>query len=231
MRKLEQYAEFTADYFLINEGRLFRKLANGGIKEITTLDRDRLLVQFAGELYRALDIAWVLHHGYFPRREIISLDGDPQNMHVTNVVPVRTRRHRFYALSVLGGFTHKLSKSKFPTEAACAEDWRLCVNHMYRSELNIVLTEDAEDLAILKALIGRPKPANFPPTAKPRLRRAIKGSRPSLDHVWHKATQQWVKVPPACCVADDIQVRAGYVLQGFSEFAYDSATNSVKPVK
>ena len=234
MLKLAQFPQFAPDYYELIDGKLFRKQVNGKLKQVTLLDRERLICNFAGEIYRAVDIAWMLIYGIFPTCNVICLDGDPLNLTPENLVPVRTVRHRCHPLQYPNGWKHKLSEQFFGSVTTCASDWLVCAQSAYRSDRVLIVREEAKKLELLRANSADiPRPAFFPKPFVPkrRISRAAKGARPSLDHVWHKDTEQWVKVPPACCTADDIQVRAGYVLQGFSEFAYDLASNRVKPVK
>jgi hypothetical protein len=148
------------------------------------------------------------------------------------LLPVRVKRYRFRPFQVLDGWQHKLSKEVFANPSACAEDWAAITTGIYRDEKRLVVAEEKALIALRDAnLVDQPRPLDFPPVCvSSRMRVTNKGERPSKEHVFHKATQQWVKIPPACCVADDHQVRAGYVLQGYWKFAYDKATQRVLPV-
>lgn len=219
MKKLQLYPEFVSDYYVMDEGALYRKLANGELFKVTTSDRSRLVTTFCGETYKALDIAYFLYYGYWPKRTTICLDGDIYNLRPENVIAARTKRYRFVPVHSLQGVSHSLTKNTFKTLAECYNDWHLIVQHRYRTEMRIILAEDAREIELVKANSGhREKPSFFPTCYKDKLAKP-KPARPSKKHVW--SGKDWVIVPPAINVADDYKVRAGRVLEGYSVFAYD----------
>jgi hypothetical protein len=227
MKKLQLYPEFAADYYVMNEGSLYRKLANGELFKVTTSDRSRLVTTFCGEVYKALDIAYLLYYGYFPKRKTLALDGDQYNLSLDNVVAARTKRYRFSPMNLPQGITHNLNKLMFPNHTACYNDWLLIVTHRYRTEMRLILAEDAREIEIVKANAGsRPKPSFFPTCYEDKLvKRVEKPPKPSKKHVW--SGRDWVLVPSAINVADDYKVRACRIMEGCSVFEYDSALQQV----
>jgi hypothetical protein len=235
MKKLQQFPELVYDYFLIDEGKLIRKLACGKLRPVTTFFHDQLIVTFAGQQYAACDVAWLLHYGVWPTRELVYADGDPRNLREANLLPVRQRRYRFRPAQSTFGWSHKLSTDHFTSQALCAADWFRVSTDIYRMEKRLVLTEEAQLATIRRdSYVERPRPPlpplPRPPTKPMKLKLSERPARPSKSHIWHIASAQWVDVPPACCVADDQQVRAGHVLAGYSVFAYDAAAGKVLPV-
>lgn len=226
MKKLAIYPEFAKDYFEILGKDLFRRLANGNLKKITLIDRTRLVLNFAGEIYTALEIAYILHYGYFPKRTIITINGDPFDLSLHNVAALRGKKYRCCVRQFNGYFMHGLSKTQFTTNAAAYQDWCSVTQHIYRSEMPLVLKEDAFERQLLLENIGRPRPSDFPAyyMVKTR-RRAIKPPRPSKEHVW--SGKEWVIVPKAINVADDYKVRAQRVLEGYTKFKYDENLQQV----
>lgn len=231
MKKLAMYPELAADYYQIIGSDLYRKLANGGLFKVQTHDRSRLVTTFAGEVYRALDIAWVLHQGYWTKRKVISLNGDPFDMSLQNVVAVRNKVYRCYIIQHLKHFTHGLSKNTFATNAEAYADWSSTVQHIYRTEMPIILREEAWEREIVASnKLHRARPADFPAhclSEQEKFARSPKNrpARPSKKHVW--SGKDWVIVPKPINVADDYKVRAARIMEGYSVFEYDASIQQV----
>lgn len=231
--------KIALDNFLVLEHKLYRKMATGDLRRVTTVDNaappveavviscniGKLVVQIDGRRLRAADIAWTLHYGNWPTLPLFIADGDPHNMAKENLLAIRGQAYRPRIRVAPGGFVHNMARKLFSSPELAREDWRRCVAEMYRHEQPHVLfaeeVQRKQAAPIVLAPVRAPRARVAPNPDKPRRPPPVAGKE------WHYWQGEWVSVPVACHVADDYMVRIRAVLAGAKSFVYDDEAGRV----
>lgn len=210
--------EHILETFVVDNGALFRRLAKGALSSVTSLQGGQLCVKVFGERIKAMDIAWCLYYGNWPSYLLTLLDGNPHNVSMDNIMPVRVKQLRCRLEHDSRGWRHSLSKQIFASEAQARKNWTVFAREHYSRDLAYIIELERVDrerrLATLAAqpalrpapLKHRPRGLAFgtgqpSPAGKPRKPEKISG------RVWHWVKTEWVSLPESCHVADDWHVR------------------------
>ena len=214
--------------FVVDGGVLYRKLLNGTHRRVTAINSGRLVVVHEGARLLATDIAWICHHLVPCPHPTVTVDCNPHNMDIDNVMAVRRRRLVFRPVMSKYGFKHNLNKMHFSTREAAFADWVPKAREQYVADRDWLLA--SEDYKGVKQQI-----ADAVAASQPRLlarqrkftppKRYLK--RPPMPDVpegmechWYK--DQWVVIPKAVHCSDDWMVRAEACLKNpQARFRYD----------
>lgn len=214
----------------VYESMLYRRLANGRLRELNTLNGGRLVAVVGGERIDAADIVWCLHYGNWPKYPLAILSGDPLDVHIGCLWPARVRMLRLRLSEENGQFGHPLSNRMFPTAEEATLDWRKLAAHYYRRDLDYVRAEEAQERNLRKStLLVKPELAPKTNSRPARQARPVKPMVPA-DRDCHWYADQWVPVPLAAHVSDDWQVRCQQVLAGKTRFEFDPVTQTTVAV-
>lgn len=206
--------------FAVEDGRLFRRLASGHSREISVIERGRLVSVLDGRKYYGPDVAWACHYLAVPMFRVITLDGDPFNLAEDNLMPVRLKRLRYRVIEVPGGFRHPRTRETFPSERHAHADWVRSASRYYREDKPYVRSlEDQHQPTKPEAPEKRTERFRAPSTVSGRpLRPEVVWGRS-----WHWWEGRWLSLPDACHASDDWMVRAAVVSQSpGARFVYDS---------
>lgn len=205
-------------HFVVEHDRLYRRHRDGTVREITLIDRGRLAAMLDGVRVYGPDIAYACIYRVVPMFPIIQVDGDPHNMAENNLMPVRTKRLRYRAVLVAGGWRHPLDRMTFRDEQTCHADWvRHARNFYHRDKPYVRQLEDEAQ--------GRK------PVVEKRVvivRRVYGGKRregrpePVEGRSWHWWQDSWLSLPDPVHESDDWMVRATVVAASpEAVFVYD----------
>jgi hypothetical protein len=243
--------------FFAHDVRLFRRHKHGGCKPIRTINGGRLVVTFEGERIDAAAIVWCLHYGNWPRFPLTILDGDPENLSLDNIYPVRLHgvRYREHVTSA-GLFQHPLSDLQFRTSRECKAHWVVLAREHYQKDMTYVLQLEARDRALAAQAVDRTAEIRRQYEARQEASRKARAAvlarnagtkekappkpRAIEGMVWHYYKKVWQSVPPPVHVSDDCRRRCCAFLRGAvrAEFQphhqetwyFDAAGEVVKPL-
>ncbi len=106
------------------KGGLFRLRADNSYRVIESLSGGRLSTLFDGERLDGADISWCLHYGNWPKYHLAQVDGNPHNVEISNLFPVRIKPIRFRAALSPKGYCHPLAPElPHRTVADCRKHW------------------------------------------------------------------------------------------------------------
>lgn len=232
---------------------LFRRLASGRCKPITAVNSGRLVTTFDNERLDAAAVVWCLHYGNWPKYPLAVVDGDPHNLTLENIFPVRLGWVRYRERIVAGKYYHPLSKLPWRNEQECRNSWVYFACEHYRKDLGFVLKQEADERE-LRAKSNLPNPVLIDyerrKAARDKARAARFGERVPVvapkrpatvpGRVWHYYKKQWLSVLPPVHVSDDCRRRCCATLRGAvrSEYQplydqtwyFDAAGEVVKPL-
>lgn len=207
-----------------HECMVYRRLADGTLKELSAMSGGRLVTLCEGETILATDIAWCLHYENWPKFHLTLLDGNPYNLRLDNIMPVRLGQLRYRETEVKGGYQHSLSDAVFNSSAVCRRNWADFAREHYSKDLPYVLRLEAEERQLRRESIMPPaKPARAKPVkraAAPKQVERLRKPPTRPGEVWHWYNQAWLSVPEPVHVSDDYRERCRKVLLGAVRFEY-----------
>lgn len=206
--------EYVLEHFTVDNRMIYRRLASGAYTAVKSLQGGQLGVRVFGEWLKAMDIAWCLYYGNWPSFMLTLLDGDPYNLDIENIMPVRTRQLRCRLIHDGRGWTHNFSKVPFATEGQARKSWATYAREYYTKDLAYVVELERLDRERrLATLAAQPKLRPELPKHKPRGKpfgagQPVPGAKPKKPEkiegrVWHWVKTEWVSLPESCHVADD----------------------------
>lgn len=211
--------------YVENKG-LYRRLASGAFKPLTTVNGKRLMVVHEGERIDGPELVWCITYGCWPKYPLVQLDGNPHNTSIDNIFPVRVKPLRYRATLKGGLHYHPLAEIGFKTEPECRANWARHAADHYRKDLPYVLAEQEREMKLRSETVTKeqihaamrkaaPRVRTVPPKPKPTSRPA-----PVPGRVWHWYESAWLSVPEPVHVADDHRVRCRKVLAGAVRFEF-----------
>ncbi len=225
--------------FVVSEGQLLKKLANGHVKELTTMDGNDLIVRIDGKTLRAADIAWALIYGNWPKWRIVTLD-DPRYFVVGNLFPSRIRRYRAMVRAAGERFKHSLSGySTYSTRDLAERDWAMRVRVIYEKDLPYCLQVEANERIMYHASMPVRMQAPLPPIEEKIARRKrAPNKNPRVDRTtkpedvpgkkWYWLRGEWVLANRAIHVADDWMARCYAAKAGLHNARFNTETERVE---
>ncbi len=107
---------------------------------------------FGGRIYASVktcrvfgdEFAWASHFGNWPLFKLWSKDGNPHNLAIDNLLPIRLKQYRERIIFEGGKYRHGLSKNTFLSEKLAKIHWRQCVSDIYAQDLQYCLQHEAQ---------------------------------------------------------------------------------------
>lgn len=228
-------ASQVPNYFAVSGPTIYKILADGSLSELRTLDGGKLSVRVKGQRVLAIDIAWALQYGNWPKFPLVQVSADPFDCRVLeNVFPARLRRLRYRQLFKDGKFYHPLSKLGLTTPEQCRTSWTAHARSIYMDDVDHVLAIEAEERK-LRAAAGLVD--EVPVSAKrqrmtERRQQVHTGPKPARPRApegqeYHWFRGEWRLVPVAVHVADDYVIRIRAFEQGATQARFNPVYGTV----
>jgi hypothetical protein len=228
-------ASQVPNYFTHSGTLVYKILADGTLGELSTLDGGVLSVRIKGQRVLAMDIAWALHFGNWPKFPLVQLSTDPFDCRVLeNIFPARLKRLRYRQTIKDGKFCHPLARLGFTSAQHCRADWTAAARAIYMGDVDNVLTIEAKERELRAAagLVDEVPMSRKRQRLTQRMQRVNLGPKPSKprapegqEYHWFKG--EWRLVPVACHVADDYVCRLRAWEQGAVRAAFNPVYGNV----
>lgn len=193
-------------HFVLEGSKLYRKLADGSVKQLKSLDGTKVVTLFNSHRLIGADIAWCLLYGNWPQFPLVLLGADPLDFTPTNIYPARTRRLRYMHSQKGALHYHSLSRLPFVSEERCRADWEDTAREFYKKDLPYVLRLEEAERGLRASYVDDLREVQ---KVVPLPVAAVRGKRPRqlAGYEWHWNAGEWIAVPEACHVSDDYMVR------------------------
>ncbi len=216
--------------FALEGDRLVRIMSNGARRKVVSVVNNKIRIQLDGVYLPGPEVAWALHYKVEPQFPILQVDGNPFNLSLKNLLPIRGAfpRCRMVKKGLL--YFHPLNKSGYGDAKTCQKSWQHDVFEKYSKDLAYVLTLEASIRTQRGMLLVPPKPVRkyFKPSGKkPKVERPPKPEHVD-GRVWVWFEEAWLSIPEAIHPSDDWMVRAAAVKAGLS-VRYDSGRQQTLP--
>lgn len=240
-----------------HEVTLFRRRKDKSCRAISTVNGGRLMTTFDGERLDAAAVVWCLHYGNWPKFPLAIVDGDPHNLSLDNIYPIRLGAVRYRETMRKFMYHHPLSDLPFRSSKECFSSWVALAREHYQKDLNYVLALEARDRDLVaqaptksRGLIDweNRQEARRATLAHNLARNVAAAEGKTLPKrppkvagmVWHYWQKSWVSVPVPVHVSDDCRrrccafsrgaVRAEYQPIYDATWYFDAAGEVVMPL-
>lgn len=213
--------------FSVADGVLYRRHLNGTMSRVSVVHSGRLAVTFQGQRLDGTAIAWLCHHLFPCPYLTVAVDGNPHNMSLDNVMPVRRRRIVFRPATTKHGYRHSLSQICFPTVDKARLDWVHRARAYYMDDRMFLLSQSsvqAQRQQIIDAVgasdADAPMRRKFKPAKKHVARPPMPPVPEGMECHWYN--DAWIVIPMAVHCSDDWMVRAEACLKNpQARFVFD----------
>lgn len=195
------------NFFVVD--RTLHRVLDVGVKPVGYVRDNTSYVMFKGREYRAADVAWCAHTGAWPLHMIVTENGRPTDLHISNLLPITGTNHRCVLRQHGSDWSHNLSRFLHPSEADARLDWRKERSRIYRPRTEALMEADIRDAVSYQVNVQayeKPKldvrQLKLAPKRRPTKPKAVEGKK------WHYYEGQWELTGQPCHVMDDYVVRA-----------------------
>lgn len=211
---------FARDYSLM------RRRKDGTVKPINTINGGRLEAMFDNERIDAAAIVWCMEYGNWPKYPLAILDGDPHNLALDNIWPVKGKALRYRETERDGKFYHPLTDASFRLPSDCRANWVVWARLHYQRGLGSVLDEESRERKTREAVPEksaglldyerRQAARNAQLQARLGVPKVKRPPRPDVvdGKVWIWYLNEWQLLAEPVHVSDDYRVRHAAYAKG-----------------
>lgn len=213
--------EIIRDFVFVG-GMLYRKMQDGTLHHLKTVDRGQLVVMYKRQRILGIDITWCLHYGNWPKFPLHHLSQDPFDLRIETIYPARVKKLRYRVTRGLDGlYRHSMSHTGHETPDECWRNWAVHARSHYLEDLPYVVEVERRE----REMRRNSEPAGTVPELvhsadklreKSRVKGVLRPPKPEAPEgmraYWYK--NMWVVAPVAAHVADDYRARCQAALEG-----------------